>query len=75
MHGGDGYPVDFKIQTWDPSIGWIDRVNVTNAPKPSQPQHFSFGATTQYIRVYATNLRQVGEGGYQLQMAEIEVIY
>jgi beta-xylosidase len=72
---GEGFPMDFKIQVWNGST-WLDRVVKTGYAKPGnagQTFTWGFADNTDRLRIYATNLRQVGADGYMLQLAEVEV--
>ncbi len=78
-HEGDGFPVDFKVQgaTDLATEGWTDIVVHTDYD-PGEParqaQIFTFPVDTyRYVRVIATQLGAVGEDGYALQFAELEV--
>ena len=70
---GEGFPLDFTIQTWD-GKRWIDQVTQKDyTPQKSGPHEFAFApTTTDRIRVVGTKLRFV-RGEYVFQLAEIEV--
>jgi arabinofuranosyltransferase len=73
--GAAGFPVDFQIQTWD-GARWVTRVTQTSFARPDGPREFvwSPGDTTDRIRLLATKLAQAQDGGYVLQLAEIETL-
>jgi hypothetical protein len=73
---GEGFPVDFTIETSADGQTWTVVVRKTNYGKPGNVvQHFAFNAVgARYVRVVGTNLRYLGsEQGYFMQFAEIEV--
>ncbi|MBU5352187.1 discoidin domain-containing protein [Paenibacillus barcinonensis] len=73
--GGSGFPVDFKIQVWNGSE-WLDRVVKTGySINDDAGQVFSWGYadTTDKIRIYATSLQNLGNDGYMMKLAEVEV--
>jgi arabinofuranosyltransferase len=71
---GAGFPIDFKIQTWDGHV-WVDQVTKVDYPVPTGPQVFTFAVpvTTAKLRVVATKLQDIKTDGYVMQLAEIEV--
>lgn len=42
-------------------------------PDAGQAFTWGFSDTTDKIRIYATNLRQVGSDGYMMKLAEVKV--
>lgn len=75
LDDGQGFPVDFTIQTSVDGENWVDVVSKTgySSGKVTGVQDFSFDDTeTWFVRVNATKLTRA-EGGYRLQLAEIEV--
>jgi hypothetical protein len=73
---GEGFPVDFTIETSADGQTWTVVVRKTNYGKPGNVvQHFAFNAVAaRYVRVVGTNLRYLGaENAYYMQFAEIEV--
>jgi len=73
---GEGFPVDFTIETSADGQSWTVVVRKTNYGKPGNAvQHFAFNAVAaRYVRVVGTNLRYLGaENAYYMQFAEIEV--
>ncbi len=76
-HEGAGFPVDFQIQGAITMDAWTDLATLTGY-EPGEParqvQTFTFPAGTyRYIRVIATRLGAVGDDGYALQFAELEI--
>jgi hypothetical protein len=71
---GDGFPVDFTIDTSDNGVNWTTVVARTNYGRPgASVQTFEFTArSASFLRVRATRLRSVG-GPFYFQIAEIEV--
>lgn len=75
LDDGQGFPVDFTIQTSVDGENWVDVVSKTGYSDGTVTgaQDFSFDDTeTWFVRINATKLSQAG-GGYRLQLAEIEV--
>lgn len=72
---GNGFPVDFTIETSLDGTTWNPVATVNDLPQPgSGVQAFSFPATTaRYVQVRGTELRPDGEGGYRMQLSELEV--
>jgi hypothetical protein len=73
---GEGFPVDFSIETSADGQSWTAVVNKTNYAKPGNAvQRFSFTpVSARFVRIVGTNLRYLGaEQAYYLQFAEIEV--
>lgn len=72
---GNGFPVDFTIETSLDGTTWTPVATVNDLPQPgSGVQAFSFPATTaRYVQVRGTELRPDGEGGYRMQLSELEV--
>lgn len=71
---GDGFPVDFTIDTSDDGVIWTSVVTRTSYPRPSATvQTFEFVARpARFLRVRATRLRSV-TGSFHFQIAEAEV--
>ncbi|MBC7976143.1 MAG: discoidin domain-containing protein [Myxococcales bacterium] len=71
---GDGFPVDFTIDTSDDGATWTPVVTRTGYGRPgASVQTFEFAArSATFLRVRATRLRSVG-GPFFFQIAEIEV--
>ncbi len=72
---GGGFPVDFTIETSLNGTTWTPVASAADRPQPgAEVQAFSFPATTaRYVQVRGTELRPDGEGGYRMQLAELEV--
>ena len=73
---GEGFPVDFTIETSPDSRTWTAVVKKTNFGKPGNAvQRFAFSpVAARYVRVVGTSLRYLGaEQAYYMQFAEIEV--
>ncbi len=72
---GQGFPVDFTIQTSTDNVNWTTVVTKTGYSQPgNSPQGFGFAATTaRYIKVTGTSLRpNPNESNkYRMQFAEI----
>jgi hypothetical protein len=70
---GIGYPIDFKIQTWD-GARWVDRITRSEYPRPTGPDPLTFEApvVTDRVRIHATKLADDGDGP-RLQLAEVEI--
>lgn len=71
---GDGFPVDFTIQTSPDGSTWTTVVTRTAYPRPDHAtQSFTFPTTTtRHIRVVGTALRADPHGTYRMQLAELE---
>jgi hypothetical protein len=74
---GAGFPVDFVIQGALAPDAWTDLVTISGyelGEPARQVQIFTFRpGTYRYIRVRATRLGAVGDEGFALQFAELEV--
>jgi hypothetical protein len=73
---GEGFPVDFTIETSEDGRAWTAVVGKTNYGKPgNEVQRFAFNQVgARYVRVVGTNLRYLGaEQAYYMQFAEIEI--
>jgi hypothetical protein len=73
---GEGFPVDFSIETSLDGRSWTAVVRKTNYGKPgNEVQRFAFNpVNARYVRVVGTNLRYLGaEQAYFMQFAEIEI--
>ncbi|MBW4085760.1 discoidin domain-containing protein [Paenibacillus sp. S150] len=70
------FPRDFKLQTSNDALHWIDIPNQTysNYNNNGLVQIFNFGSTVKarYIRVYATKLGKDDMGNYYFQLGEIK---
>jgi hypothetical protein len=75
-NAGQGYPVNFTIQTSTDGITFTTRATVTAAALPTVAQHFAFAtATARYVRINATSLRSNPNDGnqFRMQLAEVGV--
>lgn len=72
---GNGFPIDFTIETSLDGSSWTPVTSAADRPQPGgEVQEFTFPATTaRYVQVRGTELRPDGEGGYRMQLAELEV--
>ncbi|GAA1589993.1 hypothetical protein GCM10009789_49520 [Kribbella sancticallisti] len=72
---GNGFPVDFTIETSLDGTTWTPVASAADRPQPgADVQGFTFPATTaRFVQVRGTELRPDGEGGYRMQLAEVEV--
>jgi hypothetical protein len=72
---GDGFPRDFVIEVSQDGASWSTVVSQTNYPVPqTELQSFSFPSVlARFLRIRATRLDSVGGGGYNLQLAEVEI--
>ncbi|MEV0286339.1 glycoside hydrolase domain-containing protein [Kribbella sp. NPDC050820] len=72
---GNGFPVDFTVETSADGVTWTPVATVADhAQSGSAPVWFTFPPTTaRYVQVRGTELRPDGEGGYRMQLAELEV--
>jgi hypothetical protein len=73
---GQGFPVNFTIQTSADGVTFTTQATITNAPLPTIAQHFVFASTTaRYVRISATSLRRnPGDGNqFRMQFAEVGI--
>jgi hypothetical protein len=72
---GNGFPVDFTIEASLDGTTWTPVASAAGEARPgAEVQAFSFPATmARYVQVRGTKLRTDGEGGYRMQLAELEV--
>jgi hypothetical protein len=73
---GYGFPISFDISTSTDGTHWCPAVSLTNQPRPTTPQTFTFSTRpARYLRVAASQLRpNPNDGGtYCLQFSELEV--
>jgi hypothetical protein len=75
-NAGQGFPIDFTIQTSTDGTAWTTVVTRTGYPLPAATaQTFEFAARdARYVRVVGTNLRNTNPNDhtYRMQFAEIE---
>jgi hypothetical protein len=77
-HEGDGFPVDFTLQGSIDGEAWVELATAVDYD-PGEPayqaQTFPFiPGDYRYVRLVATRLGAVSDGGYALQLAELEVL-
>ncbi|MDX3006011.1 discoidin domain-containing protein [Kribbella solani] len=72
---GQGFPLDYTVETSTDGTTWTPVASVTGAPQPGAgPVSYSFPErTARYVQVRGTQLRPDGEGGYRMQLSELEV--
>ncbi|GAA2029070.1 hypothetical protein GCM10009839_30540 [Catenulispora yoronensis] len=72
-NAGQGFPIDFTIQTSVDGASWTTVSTQTGYPKPTSVQTFPFAAVNaRYVKVVGTNLSTDPLGHYHMQFAEIE---
>ncbi|GAA1597604.1 hypothetical protein GCM10009804_62560 [Kribbella hippodromi] len=72
---GQGFPIDYTVETSTDGTTWTPVTSVTGAPQPGAGRvTYTFAdRTARYVQVRGTQLRPDGEGGYRMQLAEVEV--
>ncbi|WP_405063869.1 discoidin domain-containing protein [Kribbella sp. NBC_01505] len=72
---GAGFPVDYVVETSVDGVNFTQVASGTDVPQPgSGAVTHTFATTTaRYVQVRATELRADSEGGYRMQLAELEV--
>ncbi|CAN7188289.1 discoidin domain-containing protein [Paenibacillus sp. LjRoot56] len=72
---GQGFPIDFTIQTSTDGVNWTTRVTRTGYALPGNTvQSFEFPtASVRYVKVEGTNLRQNANDANQYRMAFAEM--
>ncbi|MEV4559250.1 discoidin domain-containing protein [Kitasatospora sp. NPDC049285] len=75
-NAGQGFPVDFTVQTSTDGANWTTVSTQTGYPRPgATPQTFPFAAVNaRYVKVTGTNLSTDQFGNYHMQFAEIEAV-
>ncbi|MGZ0149131.1 discoidin domain-containing protein [Kribbella sp. WER1] len=72
---GQGFPIDYAVETSLDGVTWTAAATVSGAAQPGAGQvtHTFAARTARYVQVRGTQLRPDGEGGYRMQLAELEV--
>ncbi|MFC5403335.1 discoidin domain-containing protein [Cohnella soli] len=72
---GNGFPIDFTIQTSTDNVNWTTVVTKTGYARPGDAvQSFPFDSVNaRYVKVNGTNLRIDDQSSYRMQLAEIQV--
>jgi hypothetical protein len=72
---GNGFPIDFTVETSLDGTTWTPVATVNDLPQPGPGvQTYTFPATSaRYVQLRGTELRPDGEGGYRMQLSELEV--
>ncbi|MFI5732315.1 discoidin domain-containing protein [Kribbella sp. NPDC051587] len=72
---GSGFPVDYVVETSTDGVNFTPVATANDVPQPgSAAVTQTFPTTTaRYVQVRGTELRPDGEGGYRMQLAELEV--
>lgn len=73
---GRGFPVDFTIETSTDGETWTTVVEESDYSQPTTfavPEFPLDTTDARYVRITGTELRQVENGEYRMQLAEVEV--
>ncbi|TDD55441.1 DUF4091 domain-containing protein [Kribbella antibiotica] len=72
---GGGFPVDYVVETSADGVNWTTAAAANDVPDPGAGvvTHTFPTTTARYVQVRGTELRPDGEGGYRMQLAELEV--